>query len=291
MLVIICLTNNYIIVRLKTIAERLMAGDEDEEEEYDFRLPLSQLSVSAITDLKAKTALLSASNPKLAGFRFKDYEVNKGFVEKSSPLDEDISILGKIGNKAVVSTKFLEEMEKLVRQSILVASHAEWTLGSVICLMKKDDTPSVIRALESMNASQKHSAGLLARLLANVTNVRRDQFLATSAISSVAKLELAKLSVPLEGPLFQNKISEIMAKDAETSSRQALVSLANKLTVPARQSKPQMTLPKFNNMATTRHDPPKRSQGESSEFRPRKQSSFRTSKPAGKAVSKQVEKK
>lgn len=63
-----------------------------EVEGLDYRLPLRKLSVSAITDVRSHASLLTAINPKLAGFRLNDYEVNGGLSDKAASLDDDVSV-------------------------------------------------------------------------------------------------------------------------------------------------------------------------------------------------------
>lgn len=157
----------------KTVAKQLMSGEADGEEEYDYRLPLSKLYASAVTDLQCHTTLVTTINPKLSGFHLK----NRGkwwIWWQDCTLGRRRLSCGETKTLSSGVTKsYWESWEADWTIFILVSSHAEWTLGSVILLMKDDDTQNVVRALESMNVSQNHFAGLLARLLTNVTVGRK----------------------------------------------------------------------------------------------------------------------
>ena len=222
-----------------------MAKDEDEE--LDFTFPLSSMVRQSLEELKHQNHALTSSSPAIKSYRGRDYEVGDGFSHKPSRLDDDISLLGKSNSKAVVSSKTLEELEKLTRQALLVGSHAEWVLGSVVALMDANDAQSVVRAIESLNIAQRHNASLMSRMLANLTFARREQFLATSSLSSVAKASLYNLPIPLDSKLFDNKIAETVERDAETTSKQALVSLAGRLSSDrVDRAKPNWSMPSFS---------------------------------------------
>lgn len=222
---------------------------KENEEELDYTLPLSTMVKQSLEELHYQSQPLSASAPPLKSFRARDYEVGEGFSLKPAKLDDDISLVGKYVSKAVVPSKSLEEMEKLTRQALAVGSHAEWVLGSVVALMDANDVKGVVRAIDSINIAQRHNAGLLSRLLANLTNARRDQFIATSSLSSVAKASLNQLPIPMKSKLFDEKLSEVVSKDAETTSKQALVSLACKFKEDKshKTNVKNWTMPSFRN--------------------------------------------
>lgn len=242
--------------RHQTIAERLMA--KDEEEQLDYTFPLSMMVKESLEEVRYQTNPLTSSCPPIKSFRGKDYLVSEDFSQKPSKLDDDVTLLTKPLAKAVVSTKLLEELEKLSRQAILVGSHAEWVLGSAVALMESNDVQGVVRAIESINIAQRHNAALLSRLLANLTYARREQCLATASLSSVAKNELFSLPIPLDNKLFQGQISPVVSKDAETTSKQALVSLAGKL---------QRDKPATWSMPSFKKEPRKPQSGGKSSFR------------------------
>ena len=214
--------------RQKTLACALL-DDKEDDDGLDYRLPLSQVLKSSLEEVKHQNTPFSAIKPKIIGFREHDYQVSSGFEMKPSKLDDNITLLAKAQSKIVVSTKYIEELERLTRQAIAVASHSEWTLGSAVVLMQKGDKSSAIRSLQSVGLAQSHSASLLTRLLSNLTHVRREQFLSVASLSSSAKANLADLPIPLEGCLFQDKLADTISQDANTSSNQALVSIASKL--------------------------------------------------------------
>jgi hypothetical protein len=244
---------------------------KEEEDQFDYVFPLSLMVKDSLEELSYQSSPFTSTSPAIKSFRAKDYEVGGGFSLRPAKLDEDAALLGKLQPKAVLSHKMLEEMERLTRQSISVGSHAEWVLGSVVALMDANDAPGVIRAIESINIAQRHNAALLSRLLANVTNARRDQLLAPACISSVAKASLFKLPLPLDNKLFSGIISDTVAKDAETTSKQALVSLAGHMSA-SKEKKPSWTMPSF------KKDPKKSAEKNGGSFRPNNSYSKGTSK-------------
>ena len=253
-----------------------MAKEEEEQLEYVF--PLSMMVKESLEEVSYQNAPLTSSSPVIKSYRMKDYEVGEGFSQRAAKLDEDVALLSKPLAKAVISSKSLEEIEKLVRQSISVNSHAEWVLGSAVALMEANDPQGVVRAIESINFAQRHNAALLSRLLANITFMRREQCLSTASISSVAKTALLKLPVPLDNKLFEGKISEIVSKDTETTSKQALVSLAGRMN-NSKTQKVSWSLPSFKKDNKKVQDKP------TSSFRPKsnnkegKSKNFKGDKP------------
>lgn len=264
------ITFNFVF-RQRVLACRLLKPEDNEV--IDYRLPVSGVVASNLEELKHQTQPFSAQKPKVIGFRESDYMVCKGFACSPAKLDDDTGLLAKTQTKLVVNAKYIEELERLARQALTVASHAEWTLGTAVVLLQDNDTTAAVRCIESVGMAQSHNASLLARSLANITHIRRDQFLATSALSSSAKSALAQLPIPTTGKLFDGKIADTVSKDANTSSNRALVSIASslknkssfKLPKPksASESKPRAKTSSFNNSFRGKTQPksnPKKSQ-------------------------------
>lgn len=215
-----------------------LLNPEADEDTTDYRLPLSDVVKASIGELTHQTQPFSAVRPKIPGYRDNDYAVCDNFQVQHAKLDDDVNLLAKPQSKLTVNARHFEELERLSRQALVVASHAEWVLGSAVLLLQNEDTAGAIRSIESVGLAQSHNAGLLARMLANFTHVRRDQFLATSSLSSAAKASLSQLPMPTAGTLFDGRIAETISKDANTSSHKALVSIASSLT-----TKSQFKLP------------------------------------------------
>lgn len=173
---------------------------------------------------------LSAFNPRLPKFRSIDYRVlNDELSEKAARADVDVDLLGKHTRQVVVRYAFLEECERLARQSLLVANHAEFALGAAVALLQNEDAQGAIRTIESLNMAQKHMSGLIARSLVNIIHARRTHFL-PSTLSSATQASLLHLPLPLEGSLFGGNIAESVRKDLESSSHSTIAKLASKLS-------------------------------------------------------------
>ena len=194
-----------------------------------------------LVSITKESTIVTAVKPKVEGYRACDYKVREGLLAKASPLDDDVSLLGKPQDKAVVKIKAIEECERLNRQSLLVGSHCDWTMGGIVALMQNNDSKGVLKAIESLTIAFKHSAALQARLLANLTLLRREHYLATASVSSIAKNALLSLPIANEGALFNGKIGKTVADDSETSSRQAMISLVSKLQAKQPESTKKAT--------------------------------------------------
>lgn len=204
---------------------------------------MSGVVKASLAEMEYQASPFTASRPKIQGFREGDYAVSEEFTLKHIKVDDNVSLLAKPQTKVVVPARYLEEMEKLTRQALAVASHAEWVLGSAVVLLQQGETSSAVRSVESVGLAQSHNASLLARLLANLTHLRRDQYLSICSLSSSAKASLSQLPIPYAGLLFKGRIADTVSLDASTSSNQALVSIASSLKaksgwkVPSNSSK------------------------------------------------------
>ena len=177
-----------------------------DDDDTDYSLPLSQVMTSAIEEVKHQKQAFKSKYPRIRVFHVSNYQVQRDTLKLSySRTDDDAALLGKASNKALIPCKYIEEMETLTRQLMLVASHSDWVLGSSVALLQQGDTGAVIRSIESLCLAQSHTAALLARLLANLVHVRQDQLVSTSALSSATKSSLLKLAMPLNSALFEGK--------------------------------------------------------------------------------------
>ena len=81
-------------------------------------------------------------------------------------------------------------------------------MGVVVAPMQNEFTAGVFRTLDSLTLALKHPSSLSARLLANITLLRRDALLYCSALTSSSKASLLMLPVQTDGPLFHGKITD-----------------------------------------------------------------------------------
>ena len=177
---------------------------------------LSNFVVGQLTNRE----VLGLEKPKISLFKTACYKTHSSELDLTKPVPVDSAITAKLdtirGKTAkppvTVSGKQLEVMEKLARCQTAVASQSDFLLAAIFEAMNGEpetwDRTMMMRTLQSLSISVKHSAELAVRQVSNAVLLRRDAYMAAVNITK-DECSAALRAQPVDASrLFNGKVNE-----------------------------------------------------------------------------------